>query len=261
MFLEKIIENTKQEVAAQKDEVSLAELKAKLRAPSEIKDFKTALLEPGMSLIAEVKKASPSKGVIREDFNPVQIASAYEEYGAAAISVLTDSKYFQGSLDYLTAIKEQVKLPLLRKDFIVDPYQLYEAQAAGADAVLLIVAVLSFEKLQELLSLAEDLGLAALVEVHSEDELRQAVEAEAEIIGINNRDLVTFETDIQQTLDLQELLPEDRVTVSESGISSGDDVELLAAQGIDGILVGEALMRSADLAKKIEELNLTGSSI
>ena len=228
-------------------------------------DFRAALRAPGpksevrnpkseIALVAEVKKASPSKGLIRPDFDPVAIARRYEETGASAISVLTDEKHFQGRLEYLTQIREAVGIPLLRKDFIIDRMQVYEARAAGADAILLIVAALSLGQLHDLLGAARDLGMAALVEVHTESELCTAVSVGADIIGINNRDLQTFETRLETTLELASRVPPDRVLVSESGINTRADVERLMAAGVDAILVGESLMREEDPGSKVKEL-------
>ena len=205
-------------------------------------------------LIAEVKKASPSKGLIRPDFDPVAIARRYEETGASAISVLTDEKYFQGKLEYLTQIHQAVGIPLLRKDFIIDPMQVYEARAAGADSVLLIAAALSLGHMHELLEVVRGLGMAALVEVHTESELCTALSVGADIIGINNRDLQTFETRLETTLELASRVPPDKVLVSESGINTRADVERLMQAGVDAILVGESLMREPDPGTKVLEL-------
>jgi len=205
-------------------------------------------------LIAEVKKASPSRGLIRADFDPAEIAAAYEEVGASAISVLTDEKYFQGRLEYLEAVHRAVSLPVLQKDFIIDPYQVYEARAALADAILLIVAALCREELTEFMALAEELGMASLVEVHTSEELDVALEIGARIIGINNRDLRTFETKLDTTLGLAPRVPADRILVSESGIFTRADVERLMGAGVDAILVGESLMREPDPGTKVREL-------
>ncbi|ADL13371.1 indole-3-glycerol phosphate synthase TrpC [Acetohalobium arabaticum] len=254
MFLDKIVANTKEEVKQRKEEISLTELKERLRPVDEVRDFKAALTNSVLGLIAEIKQASPSKGLIRKDFNPVEIAKKYSQNRVEAISILTDEEFFQGSLEYLQQVREATDLPLLRKDFIIDPYQVYEAQAHGADAVLLIVNILTEKKLIELISLIRKLGMEALVEVHTAGELKTACRAGAEIVGINNRNLKTFETDIEQTLQLQELLPADKVIVSESGISSKDDIEKLTDTGVDAVLIGEALMRSDDLSNRIAEL-------
>ncbi|MBI2556701.1 MAG: indole-3-glycerol phosphate synthase TrpC, partial [Planctomycetes bacterium] len=215
-----------------------------------------AALKSGTNIriIAEIKKASPSLGIIREDFNPVEIARIYETNGAAAISVLTDEKFFQGSLSYLTGVKKSVNLPVLRKDFIVDPYQIYEARSAGADAILLIAALLSWEEMQRYLDLASELGMECLVEVHSETELKMVLKTNARIIGINNRDLATFKTDLETTLRLKPMIPAEKIVVSESGIKSRVDVEKLMEEGVDAILVGETLMKSDDISAKLREL-------
>jgi len=188
-------------------------------------DFALALSGDRTRLIAEVKRASPSRGVLCPDFNPVELAKSYAQGGAAAISVLTEANYFEGSIDHLAAIREETRLPLLRKDFIFDPYQVYESRAYGADALLLIVAILSQEQLGELLSLSHSLGLNCLVEVHNEDEVERALLTQAKIIGINNRNLNTFTVDINTTRRLRPLIPQERIVVSESGIRSRSDVE------------------------------------
>ncbi|KXS44819.1 MAG: indole-3-glycerol phosphate synthase [Candidatus Frackibacter sp. T328-2] len=254
MFLKRIVKNTREEVKKRKEEVSLKELTKQLRPLDEIQDFKRSLLEEELGLIAEIKKASPSKGLIRENFNPVEIAKVYTQQNVAAISVLTDERFFQGSLEYLRSVREVTDLPLLRKEFIIDPYQIYEAQAYGADAVLLIVNILSKGELVELLALTKELGLDALVEVHTTEELGVAQDAGAEIIGVNNRDLKTFNTDLKQTLKLKTFLPKDKIIVSESGISTRKDIEILTKAGVDGVLIGEAIMRSNNLEGKINEL-------
>lgn len=222
------------------------------------RDFTAAVSTAGgpaaTRVIAEVKKASPSKGVIREDFDPVAIACAYEANGAAAVSVLTDERYFMGSLEYLKAIRAEVALPLLRKDFIIDEYQVYEARAAGADAVLLIVAALELEALRELITLASSLGLAPLVEVHGEAEVETALNAGARIIGVNNRDLNTFRTDISTTERLAPMLPEGSVLVTESGINTPADIARLKKAGADAFLIGEALVREPDPGARLREL-------
>jgi indole-3-glycerol phosphate synthase len=208
-------------------------------------------------LIAEVKKASPSKGIICPDFNPVNIAKTYAANGAAAISVLTEPKYFLGSLDYLLDIKKALAakpLPLLRKDFIFDPYQIYEARAYGADCLLLIVAMLSPAQLSELLQLSQQLGMMNLVEVHNAAELEIALKSGAPVIGINNRDLNTFKVDLKTTSTLRPLIPADRLVVSESGIRTRKDMLQLQEWGVNAALIGEALMTSPDLAAKMKEL-------
>ncbi len=207
-----------------------------------------------LSVIAEVKKASPSAGVICEDFDPVNIATEYEAAGASAISVLTDEQYFQGHLSYLTQIREAVSIPVLRKDFIIDECQIYEAVVAGADAVLLIVAALEQSRLVELLDCAHTHHLDVLMEVHDLPEMERALETEARIIGVNNRNLKTFQVDLAATELLSQELPPDMVLVSESGIKNGADARQVAEWGSDAILVGETLMRSGDIAATMQEL-------
>jgi indole-3-glycerol phosphate synthase len=219
-------------------------------------DFASVLRGDGIKLIAEVKKASPSRGVIRADFDPVEIAQIYANNGASAISVLTESKYFQGSLNHLRDIKTALgkTLPLLRKDFIFDPYQVYESRACGADSLLLIVAILAPQPLAELIGLTRQLGMECLVEVHNEAELEIALKSSARIIGVNNRDLSTFTVDINTTRHLRPLIPADRTVVSESGIKDRDDMARLRQWGADAVLVGEALMSAPDIAAKMKEL-------
>lgn len=255
MVLDQIVKKKRKEVKERRGTVPLENLREQVRSLPPTRDFKEALCQPGVGLIAELKKASPSAGVIREDFDPAQIAKIYEEGGAAAISVLTESKYFQGSLDYLKKAKDNVSIPVLRKDFIIDQYQVYESRAYGADAILLIVAVLGPEKLARLFGLAKSLGLDALVEVHNRRELNGAIEAEAEIIGINNRNLRSLEVDLSVTSQLAGFIPEGKVVVSESGISSERDVNFLCQTSrVDAILVGESLMRSDDIKGKMRKL-------
>ncbi len=219
------------------------------------RDFTGVLLrQNGVALIAEVKKASPSAGIICADFDPVKIAREYEAAGATALSVLTDEKFFQGRLEYLRLIRQAVQLPLLRKDFIIDERQLHETATAGADAVLLIVAILDDAQLKDYQTLAGELHLAALVEVHDDRELDRALNANAEIIGINNRDLKTFRTDLATTEKLAARIPTGKIIVAESGINSRADVQRVTGVGARAILVGESLMRSRDIASKMQEL-------
>jgi len=229
----------------------LEERVAKRKAPL---DLAAALRDDNIRLIAEVKRASPSRGVLCPDFHPVELAKKYAQGGAAAISVLTEVKHFQGSIDYLAAIREEVPLPLLRKDFIFDPYQIYESSAYGADALLLIVAILSQKQLEELLLLSHSIGLKCLVEVHNENETEQAILSGAEIIGINNRDLNTFTIDINTTRRLRSIIPRERIVVSESGIKSQHDIRKLKEWGVNAILVGEALVTASDTLSKMREL-------
>jgi indole-3-glycerol phosphate synthase len=220
--------------------------------------FARALAAPGISLIAEAKQASPSRGLIRADFHPADIARAYQQAGASAISVLTEEKYFQGKLAYLDEVRAACALPLLRKDFIIHPAQIYQA-VGRADAVLLIVAALGKDDLREFLALATGCGLDTLVEVHDRAELDIALEVGAPVIGINNRDLRTFTMDLQTTFRLLPAIPDDRLIVSESGITTAAQVSALAEAGVDAILVGESLMRSADIGAKVHELLRPGS--
>ena len=251
----------RQEVPRQMEIAPLAQVKAFARLAPPALDFAAALTaEPGASLIAEVKRASPSKGVIAREWDPEQIAETYARNGAAAISCLTDSRFFQGKLEYLTAIKERLReigraAPVLRKDFIYHEYQVYEARMAGADAILLIVGVLGDNDLRELRELAESLGMAALVEVHDEAETERALKSGARIIGVNNRDLRTFQVDIETTGRLRKLIPPDKILVGESGIRTSEDVQRMAAMGCDAILVGETFCKlpQAQRAAKVKE--------
>lgn len=258
MILDVIIEHKKAEVAAKKARVPVAELISKARETLPPLDFAASLKRAANGLpavIAEIKKASPSKGVIRTDFDVETIARAYQSAGAAAVSVLTDEKFFQGSLEYLTLVKSTISLPVLRKDFIIDDYQLWEARAAGADAILLIVAALDIDLLHNLMAEAEHVGLQCLVEVHDETELNLALEAGARIIGINNRNLRTFEVSLETTTRLMRKYEERTAKiVSESGISAREDMVKLGAMGVDAVLIGEALMRERDIEAKLREL-------
>jgi len=255
-MLKKIVAEKKEEVAQRKRSSPLSVLEERTAQQKASLDFTSALRGNGIRLIAELKRASPSRGVLCHDFNPVALAKTYAENGAAAISVLTEENYFQGSLNYLAAVREEVALPLLCKDFIFDPYQVYEARAYGADALLLIVAILSQKQLEELLSLSYNLGLSCLVEVHNEDEVEKALSSGAEIIGINNRDLDTFAINIGTTQRLRPLIPSGRIVVSESGINNRGDVEKLKGWGVNAMLVGEALVTASDIPAKMKELIL-----
>ncbi len=257
MILDQIVADKLLELEASKRSFPLAELQEAASEQSLPLDFASALRGDRIQLIAEVKKASPSRGVIRSDFNPVEIAQTYASNGASAISVLTESRYFQGSLDHLKDIREALgnkRLPLLRKDFILDPYQVYESRAYGADSLLLIVAILTPEKLEELLWLSHELGMNCLVEVHNGAELEIVLKSQARIIGINNRDLSTFTVDITTTERLRPLIPADRIVVSESGIKDRSDMEKLKKWGVDAVLVGESLMSASNIAAKMREL-------
>ena len=257
MILEKIVADNQLKMEVRKSSCPLTELRrVALEQPVPL-DFASVLCGERVQLIAEVKKASPSKGIMRSDFNPVEIARTYADNGAAAISVLTEAKYFQGSLDYLRDIREALgdeRVPLLRKDFISDPYQVYESRAYGADSLLLIVAILTSEKLEELFGLSHELGMGCLVEVHNETELEIALNSGARVIGLNNRDLRTFDVDLTTTKRLRPLIPQDRIVVSESGINNRADVEKLKKWGVDAVLVGGSLILATSIATKIKEL-------
>ena len=257
MILDRIVADNLPELEARKLNFPLAELKRMALAQPAARDFAAALQGDDISLIAEVKKASPSRGVICYDFDPVAIARTYADNDVAAISVLTETKYFQGRLDYLKDIANALgddHVPLLRKDFIHDTYQVYEARAYDADCLLLIVAILTPEKLTELLQLSHELGMHCLVEVHTEAELEIALRSESRIIGINNRDLKTFTVDLATTERLRPLIPSDRIVVSESGIKSREHMEQLRQWGVDAVLIGESLLTGPDIAAKIKEL-------
>jgi len=253
VILDQIVTAKRQEVASLKKATPLARLQGAIRDLPPTRDFRKAIRSPSCAIIAELKRSSPSKGRIREQFDPVQIASLYQEHGAQAVSVLTDEQFFEGKGDYLTAIKKNIALPLLRKDFIIDAYQIYETRVLGADALLLIAAILDKGQLQEYIELAEQLGLAPLVEVHTKAELDKALAAGAEIIGINNRDLQTFSTDLKRTLELAPLIPQGKIVVTESGIATRKDIELLMGAGVHCFLIGEALMQADDIGKKLRE--------
>ena len=255
-MLDKIIAEKREEVAQRKRQLPLSVLKERIAQSRAPLDFAAAISGDSTRLVAEVKRASPSRGVLCPDFDPVALAKSYAQAGAAAISVLTETNYFQGSIDHLVAIREAVNLPLLRKDFIFDPYQIYESRTYGADALLLIVAILSQEQLKELLSLGSSLGLSCLVEVHNESEVERALSSSAKIIGINNRDLATFAVDINTTHRLRPLIPKERIVVSESGVSRREDVEKLKEWGVNAVLVGEALITADDIPARMKELIL-----
>lgn len=254
-ILDKIVATKRGEIEACKARRPESALRAELAAAPPPRDFFAALATPGpIRLIAEVKKASPSKGVIRADFDPVQIALTYQRHGAACLSVLTDEPYFQGSLGYLHDVRETVGLPVLRKDFILDKYQLYEARAAGADAVLLIAECLDDCQLRGLHNEAIALGMTPLVELYEPANLSRVLEAGATLIGVNNRDLRTFEVDLDHTLRVREQIPPECLVVGESGIRTRADVERLEAAGVDAILVGETFMASPDIGAAVDRL-------
>lgn len=253
-FLEEVVERTRADVAARREVVPLEALQERLEPPPRGRPFSEALIQEGISLIAEMKRSSPSKGPIRPDATVTDIVRAYEAAGASACSVLTEPHWFGGSLDDLVEARAACDLPLLRKDFIVDPYQLAEARLAGADAVLLIVAALDPADLTSLQDQAGEIGLDCLVEVHDEDELETALECGAEIIGVNNRNLQTLDVDPDTALRLLVDAPAGSIVVAESGITSNADVQRLEEAGVDAILVGEALMREDDPAAAVHAL-------
>ncbi len=253
MILDDIVRDKRNDLERAKAVVPLAELQRRALFRNGRRDLRAALAARGRAIIAEVKKASPSKGVIRADFDPLAIARGYAAAGAAALSVLTEERYFQGHLDYLAAIRGAVELPLLRKDFLFDPYQLYEARAYGADAVLLIVAILPDTLLHELLWLADELNLSALVEVHDGDELARALGCGARLLGINNRDLRTFHTTLEITERLVPAVPRDALVIAESGIEAVADIERLERAGVKAFLIGEAFMRAPDPGLRLAE--------
>ncbi len=257
MFLDRIVAQKRTELEQIKQNFKLAEAEKQIAQLPSCRGFEKALSASRhreMGLIAEVKKASPSKGLIREDFEPVSLAKAYEEAGTDCISVLTDVPFFQGHPDYLKAIHQQVNVPCLRKDFTIDFRHLYEARLWGADAVLLIAAILSKAEMKEYLGLARDLGLDALVEVHDRPELETVLELDATMIGINNRNLKTFVTDLKTTEELISIIPSHAVKVSESGISNPSEIHYLKSLGVDAVLVGEHFMRQPEVGTAINDL-------
>jgi indole-3-glycerol phosphate synthase len=269
IILDKIVETKRQEVAQRKERTPLEKLQETIATLGRPRNFFLAVSkDPAkgtpakpLNLIAEIKKASPSAGVIRADFDPVKIAQQYAAAGADALSVLTDEQYFQGHLDYIHAVRDVVKLPVLRKDFVIDPYQVYESRAAGADAILLIAECLETSLMIDLQILATELNLTCLIEVHDLDNLMRVRDhvigfphRSYSLLGINNRDLRTFKTDLGTTLRVTELVEDRSVLVSESGINTAADVKKLAAAGVRAVLVGESLMRSDDIGAKVREM-------
>lgn len=258
-ILKKIVAHKVEEVAAAKSAASLEELKARIGDLEDTpRGFERHLREAAASdwtaIIAEVKKGSPSKGIIREDFDPLEIAEIYQDNGATCLSVLTDEKFFLGHLRFLALIRETVSLPLLRKDFICDPYQIYEARAAGADAILLIAAMLDLGQLREFHAIAHEIHLDVLLEVHDEKEMETALQTGCTLIGVNNRNLRTFEMDLGTTGRLARMMPPERLLVAESGINSRDDIERLQRDGARAFLIGESLMRQEDIGAALQGL-------
>jgi indole-3-glycerol phosphate synthase len=254
-ILDKIVATKRTEIAAARAALPEVELRAQLADAPPVRNFFAALAAPGgIRLIAEIKKASPSVGLIRADFDPVEIARIYEAHGASCLSVLTDVQYFQGSLQYLRDVRAAVSLPIIRKDFILDTYQLFEARAAGADAVLLIAECLDDCNLRKLHNEAVELGLTPLVELYEPANLQRVFDAGATLIGVNNRNLHTFEVDLEHTLRLRQHVPGECLLVGESGIRTRDDVLRLEAAGVDAMLVGESLMREPDIGAAVDRL-------
>lgn len=254
-ILEKIVATKLREIAAAKVAVPVDELSSGLDSAPPVRDFLGALAAKGpVKLIAEVKKASPSKGVIREDFNPLEIAQCYQQHGATCLSVLTDESYFQGSLSYLSQIREVIDLPVLRKDFIVDPYQVIEARVAGADAVLLIAECLDDDQLQTLHDQALQLDMTPLVEFYEPANLSRVMQVQPQLVGVNNRNLQTFETDLNHVIQMREQIPASCLLVGESGIHGPEDVARLANAGVDAILVGEHLMAAEEIGDAVDQL-------
>ena len=253
-ILQKIVAQTSEDLKKRKQEISFSDLHSLEGFEKPRISFKKALQKPGVSVIAEVKKGSPSKGIIREDFRPVDIALSYEDGGASAISVLTDKPFFMGDLEYLSAISKRVQLPLLRKDFIIDPFQIKEARAYGADAFLIIMAIVSDAQLDELLAAASEFGLDALVECYDQDDFDRVPFDRVDILGVNNRDLKNFEVDVHRGISILKQSPEGIVLVSESGISSGEDIALLKREGIDSVLIGEHFMRQPNPGQAVTDL-------
>lgn len=252
--LQTIVDHTAHELETRRRERPLRTLMDAPLFAEPRRDFGAALTMPGRRIIAEVKRSSPSLGRIRDDFDPVAIAAGYAAAGAAAISVLTEPRFFEGSLDYLAAIRARVEVPLLRKDFLFEPYQVYEARAAGADAFLLIAAILRTEVIRELVALGREMGMTALVEVHTTEQLERALAADAEIIGINNRDLDTFVTTLETGLGLVGAVPSGRTVVIESGLKTHADLARFEAVGVRAFLIGETFMRAPDPGAALREL-------
>jgi indole-3-glycerol phosphate synthase len=257
-ILDKIVAAKQAEVEERRRQTPEAELKSRLAHAPPVRDFRAALERPGqVRVIAEVKKASPSAGLLRDDFDPVAIARIYADHGAAAISVLTDEQFFHGKLAYLTAVRQAVAPPVLRKDFVLDRYQLLEARVAGADAVLLIAEILEGDTLPRLLRQTHEFGMEALVELYDRDNLLRVLDSGAQLVGVNNRDLRTFVARLEHTLELAQHFPPGVCLVSESGIRTRHDVHRLGAAGVRAVLVGETLMRAPDIGAKLDELTGT----
>ena len=254
-MLSKIIEEKRREIDRAQKDIPLNNLKKETESICISSMFKKNISRKGhINLIAEIKKASPSQGIIRADFDALRIALTYQAAGASAISVLTDERFFDGKLEHLKTAKERITIPVLRKDFIIDEYQIYESALYGADAILLIAHILTQEELNRYFNLARELGMDVLVEVHNEEEMEKALKTHASIIGINNRDLTSFNVDLSVTQRLIRLIPENKIIVSESGISSYEQVMFLKSLGVNAVLIGETFMRSQNIGEKVREL-------
>lgn len=253
-ILDKIKDYKLQELESKKRKVSPQDIKLKSNDSPDCLNFVKNFKDQEINIIAEVKKASPSKGIIRENFNPLEIAQIYEEHGAKSLSVLTDQHFFQGHLDYLYKIKQKVKIPCLRKDFTIDEYHIFEAKAHHADAILLIVAILDDHQLKDYHDLAQELGLSILVEIHNEEELNRALKIEPKILGVNNRNLHTFETKLETSYHLIEKMKSVPFCISESGLNHHDDLVKLNEAGFNGFLIGETLMKEKDIGRKLSQL-------
>jgi len=251
-ILDQIVRHKREEVKRKKELLPLNKMEEKLT--DRTRDFPAALQRNGPAVIAELKRKSPSRGLLREDFQPAALAEVYEKCGAAAVSVLTDREFFGGADQYINEVKRNVTLPILRKDFIIDEYQIFESRYLGADAVLLIARILSKEQLNNFLSLASSLKMSCLVEIDSQQGLEKVLDTDARIIGVNNRALDTFHIDINKCIQIKQKIPETCLTVAESGIKTFEDVELIRAAGFDGVLVGESLMRSNNISRTFQEL-------
>lgn len=257
-ILVKILDRKKEEISERSQKVSIDDLKMKCGHADAVRGFidsiERKISDGEPAIIAEIKKASPSKGVLREDFRPAEIARSYAEHGAACLSILTDRDYFQGHEEYLMQARVSCELPVIRKDFIIDPYQVYEARAICADCILLIVSALDDENLLSLYELAKELGMDVLMEVHDKDEMQRALKTGARLIGINNRNLRNFETSLDTTLSMLDMVTDDHILVTESGIHTRDDVQLMRKNNVNAFLVGEAFMRAEDPGEKLAEL-------
>ena len=254
MILEEIVIKTKERVENRKFEVSYRELEKQVKFCDNPFTFEKALQNDNLSFICEIKKASPSAGLIDEEFNYIEIAGEYEKSGADAVSVLTEPDYFLGKLDYLSDVKRKIKIPVLQKDFVIDEYQIYQARAFNADAILIICAILDSIEIAKFLRISESLGMSALVETHEINEIETALDCNAKIIGVNNRNLRTMKTDLNKTFELRKYFPENKIFVSESGIKTQTDIKMLSEAGVDAVLIGEALMGNKDKNNLLESM-------